>query len=117
MTVGYCFGFWGIAMQAVIHTGGKQVRVAAGDVIHVELLKDAKEGQNTTFDDVRLLVGDAGVKVGTPKVAGASVTAKVLAEVKGPKTRAVFFRKRKDSMTTKGHRQRYHRVQIVSING
>ena len=104
-------------MQAVIHTGGKQVRVAAGDVINVELLADAKEGQETTFDDVRLVIGDAGVKVGAPKVAGASVTAQVLGEVKGPKTRTVFFRKRKDSMTTKGHRQRYHKVRIVSING
>jgi large subunit ribosomal protein L21 len=103
-------------MQAVIQTGGKQVMVAEGDVIFVELLRAAK-GADVRFEDVRLLTDGASVKVGKPTVGGAAVTATVLDEVKGPKTRAVFFRKRKDSMTTKGHRQRYHKVKITGIQG
>lgn len=104
-----------MSTQAVIRTGGKQVIVAAGDVIDIELL-DAKPEQEVKFDDVLMIVDGGQTKIGTPKIAGATVSAKVLAEVKGEKTRAVFFRRRKDSMTTKGHRQNYHRVEITAIN-
>ena len=103
-----------MSTQAVIRTGGKQVIVAEGDVIEVELLS-AEPGQEVTFDEVLMIVDGGGSKIGAPKVAGASVSAKVLKEVKGEKTRAVFFRRHKDSMTTKGHRQRYHRVEITGI--
>ena len=103
-----------MSTQAVIRTGGKQVIVSQGDIIEVELLS-AEEGQEVTFDDVLMIVDGASSNVGAPKVAGATVSAKVLKEVKGEKTRAVFFRRRKDSMTTKGHRQRYHQVEITGI--
>lgn len=105
-----------MSTQAVIRTGGKQVIVSQGDIIEVELLK-AEEGQEVTIDDVLMIVNGGSSTIGAPKVAGASVTAKVLKEIKGEKTRAVFFRRRKDSMTTKGHRQLYHRVEITAING
>ena len=104
-----------MSTQAVIRTGGKQVIVAPGDVIEVELLS-AEEGQEYVFDDVLMLVDGGSSAIGAPNVEGAKVTAKVLKEVKGEKTRTVFFRRRKDSMTTKGHRQRYHRVEITGIN-
>ena len=104
-----------MSTQAVIRTGGKQVIVSQGDIIEVELLS-AEEGQEVKFDDVLMIVDGAGSTIGAPKVEGATVSAKVLKEVKGEKTRAVFFRRRKDSMTTKGHRQRYHRVEITGIN-
>ena len=104
-----------MSTQAVIRTGGKQVIVSQGDVIEVELLS-AEEGQDVKFDDVLMIVDGANSTIGAPKVEGASVSAKVLGEVKGEKTRAVFFRRRKDSMTTKGHRQRYHQVEITGIN-
>ena len=103
-----------MSTQAVIRTGGKQVIVSTGDVIEVELLS-AEPGQEITFDDVLMVVDGAGSTIGQPKVAGASVSAKILKETKGEKTRAVFFRRRKDSMTTKGHRQRYHQVEITAI--
>ena len=104
-----------MSTQAVIRTGGKQVIVSQGDVIEVELLQ-AEAGQEVKFDDVLMIVnGDSSV-IGAPKVEGASVSAKVLKETKGEKTRAVFFRRRKDSMTTKGHRQQYHQVEITGIN-
>ena len=104
-----------MSTQAVIRTGGKQVIVSQGDVIEVELLA-AEEGQEVKFDDVLMIVNGENSTIGTPKVEGATVSAKVLKEVKGEKTRAVFFRRRKDSMTTKGHRQRYHQVEITGIN-
>ena len=68
------------------------------------------------FEEVLMIVNGESSNIGTPKVEGATVTAKVLKEVKGEKTRAVFFRRRKDSMTTKGHRQKYHKVEITGIN-
>ena len=102
--------------QAVIRTGGKQVIVAEGDVIEVELLS-ANPGDEVKFEDVLMIVDGAGSKIGVPLVAGASVSAKIRKETKGEKTRAVFFRRRKDSMTTKGHRQKYHQIEITAING
>ena len=105
-----------MSTQAVIRTGGKQVIVAEGDIIEVELLS-AEAGQEVAFDDVLMIVNGENSVIGAPRVEGASVSAKVLQEVKGEKTRAVFFRRRKDSMTTKGHRQRYHQVEITGIKG
>ncbi len=104
-----------MSTQAVIRTGGKQVIVAEGDIIEVELLS-AEAGQEVAFDDVLMIVNGENSAIGAPKVEGASVSAKVLQEVKGEKTRTVFFRRRKDSMTTKGHRQQYHQVEITAIN-
>ena len=104
-----------MSTQAVIRTGGKQVIVAQGDVIEVELLS-AEAGQEYVFDDVLMLVDGESSVIGAPRVEGAKVTAKVLKEVKGEKTRTVFFRRRKDSMTTKGHRQQYHQVEITAVN-
>ncbi len=105
-----------MATQAVIRTGGKQAIVREGDVIEVELLS-GEPGGEYVFDDVLMIVNGDGSVIGAPKVDGAKVTAKILKETKGEKTRTVFFRKRKDSMTTKGHRQQYHQVEITGING
>ncbi len=102
--------------QAVVRTGGKQVIVSQGDVIEVELLS-AEPGQEYVFEDVLMIVDGENSTIGAPKVEGAKVTAKVLKETKGEKTRTVFFRRRKDSMTTKGHRQQYHQVEITGIAG
>lgn len=104
-----------MSRQAVIRTGGKQVMVAEGDVIEVELLK-AEPGQEVKFEDVLMIVDGGNSTIGAPRVQGASVAAKVVQAVKGEKTRAVFFRRRKDSMTVKGHRQNYHQIVITAIN-
>lgn len=104
-------------MQAIIQTGGQQFTVKEGDTINVDLLKEAQVGGEVTFDDVRMVMSDGGVKIGAPKVDGAAVKATVLEMVKGPKVRCVFFRRRKDSRTVKGHRQRYHKVKITGIQG
>lgn len=100
--------------KAIISTGGKQYTVSEGDEICVELLP-VEVGADVSFDDVRMLIGEP-TKIGTPKVAGASVKGKVVKLVKGPKTRCVFFRRRKDSRTCKGHRQSYLKVKITAIS-
>lgn len=103
-------------MYAVIATGGKQYRVAEGDVIRIEKLS-AEEGAAVDFDKV-LLVGEGGnVKVGTPYVEGCKVTATVKAHGRGKKIEIVKFRRRKHHRKHMGHRQDYTEVQITGISG
>ena len=103
---------------AVIRDRGKQYRVQEGEVVEIDLLKDAKDGETVTFDEVLLTSnGEGEVKVGTPKVDGASVSGTVTKAVhKGKKIDVVHFRRRKDSMSKIGHRQRYTHVKITGIN-
>jgi len=101
-------------MEAIFRTGNRQYKAVPGAEVVVDLLP-AEIGSEVRFDDVLLVIGENGVKIGTPRVAGSTVVGKVVAEVKGRKLRAVKFRRRKDSKTVKGHRQRYHRVQIMAI--
>ena len=101
-------------MFAVLKTGGKQYRVAGGDVITVEKLV-AEAGATVSFDEVLMLGGDT-VTVGAPLVAGASVKAEVLEQFKGEKTIAFVKRRRKHSSQRKrGHRQQLTRVKIIDI--
>ena len=101
--------------HAVIVTGGKQYRVAEGDVIYVEKL-DAEAGSTVTFDKVLCVVDEANATVGTPVVAGATVTAKVEKNGKSAKVRVYKMKPKKGYRRTQGHRQPYTKVQIVSIN-
>ncbi len=103
-------------MQAIIQTGGKQYKVEQGDELLVELLP-VEVGSEVRFEDVRLLTGEKGIQVGTPRVDGAVVVGKVLTQTKGKKVRSVKFRRRKGSKTVKGHRQNYHLVRITAIEG
>ncbi len=103
-------------MQAVFKSGGQQFTVSPGDEVLLDLLS-GETGAEVRFDEVLLTSTDDGTRVGRPCVEGAVIVGKVLAEVKGPKIRAVSFRRRKDSQTVKGHRQRYHRVKITAIEG
>ena len=100
---------------AVIETGGKQYRVAEGDVIYVEKL-NAADGEAITFDKV-LAVVDEGVNVfGTPTVEGATVSATVVKTGKGKKIRVYKMKPKKNYRRTQGHRQPYTKVQIGTIN-
>jgi len=102
-------------MYAVIKTGGKQYKVAAGDKIKVEQIA-ADVGQDITIDQV-LAVGDgADLKVGSPWVAGASVTATVVAHGKHDKVRIFKMRRRKHYQKHGGHRQQYTELQIGAVN-
>ncbi len=101
-------------MYAVISTGGKQYRVAAGEKVDVELLK-AGDGEQVTFDQVLLVGDDAAVKVGRPFVEGAAVKATVVGRVKGPKV-INFKHSGKTTLRRKtGHRQKYTRVRVDNI--
>lgn len=102
---------------AVIETGGKQYRVAPGDVIDVELLGGGsapEEGDEVTFDKVLYVHGDDGVKSGDA-LSGAAVKGVLLGDSKGPKVRVFKFKRRKGYRRTNGHRQSYHRVRIDDI--
>ena len=101
-------------MYAVIKTGGKQYRVAEGDVLRVEKL-DAEQGATVNFDDVLLIAKGDDIKVGTPNVAGAKVTATVEAHGRGPKVTIIKFRRRKHHRKQMGHRQSYTELQITGI--
>jgi large subunit ribosomal protein L21 len=101
-------------MFAVIKTGGKQYRVAPDDVIEIEKL-DADAGATVTFDDVLLVSGDAGTTVGTPVVAGATVTAEVVEQTRGPKVISFKKRRRQNSKRKRGHRQDITVVKITGI--
>jgi large subunit ribosomal protein L21 len=100
-------------MYAVIETGGKQYRVAPGDVIDVELT-GTNEG-SLQFDRVLLVAGDAGLQVGNPVLSGALVQASLVAAVRGPKIRVFKMKKRKQYRRTKGHRQNLQRIRIDEI--
>lgn len=100
--------------HAVIQTGGKQYRVSEGDTIEVEKL-DVEEGTETTFSEV-LLVSDAnGLRIGTPHVPGASVTADILEQTKAPKVISYKFKRRKGYHRTVGHRRRITKLKIKAI--
>ena len=100
-------------MYAVIETGGKQYRVAPGDVLDVELT-GTTEG-TVKFDRVLLVSGDNGLQVGNPVLSGALVQASLVSAVRGPKIRVFKMKKRKGYRRTKGHRQDLQRVRIDEI--
>ncbi|HRY07912.1 MAG TPA: 50S ribosomal protein L21 [Hyphomicrobiaceae bacterium] len=103
-------------MYAVIKTGGKQYRVAKDDIIIIEKL-DGEAGASVEFGEV-LMVGEGeSVKVGAPTVAGAKVTAELVAQTRGPKVIAFKKRRRKNSRRLRGHRQDLTKVRITSIIG
>ena len=103
-------------MYAVIKTGGKQYRVAAGEKIKVEQIA-ADVGQEIVLDQVLAVGNGADIKVGTPLVSGASVKATVVAHGKHDKIRIFKMRRRKHYQKRQGHRQNYTELQISSING
>lgn len=101
-------------MFAIIETGGKQVKVEEGQTIWVEKL-DVNEGDSFTFDQV-LFVGGDSVKVGSPVVEGASVTAKVEKQGRGKKITVFKYKAKKNYKRKQGHRQPYTKLVIEAIN-
>ncbi len=101
-------------MYAVIKSGGKQYRVASGAQIKVEGLA-AEVGSDVAFDEVLLVGAGDSVKVGAPLVAGAKVTATVVAHGRGDKVKIFKMRRRKHYAKTQGHRQSYTEVRIKDI--
>ncbi|MBU25242.1 MAG: 50S ribosomal protein L21 [Gammaproteobacteria bacterium] len=103
-------------MYAVIETGGKQHRVVEGEFIRVEKI-EAETGSTIDFDRI-LMVGEGDtIKVGTPVVEGARVSAEVVQHGRGDKVTIVKFKRRKHHMKRQGHRQWFTEIKITAING
>ena len=98
-------------MYAIIKTGGKQYRVQEGDNIFVEKLASDVDSE-VVFDQVLAVVNDGDVKVGTPVVEGAKVTAKVLEQGKEKKIRIFKYKAKSNYRRRQGHRQPYTKVTI-----
>ena len=102
-------------MYAVIKTGGKQYKVAAGEKIKIEQIA-ADVGQEITIDEVLAVGSGADLKIGSPLVSGAIVKATVVAHGKHDKVRIFKMRRRKHYQKRQGHRQNYTEIQIGAVN-
>jgi len=101
-------------MYAIIESGGKQYRVAEGDVIRCDLLA-SEVGSEVTFDKVMLAGSGDDVTVGTPTVGGASVTGTVLRQAKDKKILVFRYKPKKRVRKLNGHRQRFAEIKITKI--
>ncbi len=101
-------------MYAIIETGGKQYRVAEGDVIRCDVAGDA--GSEVTFDRVVLAGSDGDVKVGTPTVAKAAVRGTVLRRARDKKILVFHYKPKKRVRKLSGHRQHFAEVKITKID-
>lgn len=101
-------------MYAIIETGGKQYKVSNGDVVFIEKL-DAAEETSVEFKEVIAFHDGKTLKVGTPYVKNAVVTAKVLKNGKGKKITVFTYKPKKGSSRKLGHRQPYTKVQIEAM--
>jgi large subunit ribosomal protein L21 len=101
---------------AVIRTGGKQYRVAPGDTIRVEALA-AEPGSTVEIAEVLLAAADGAVRVGTPLLEGARVTARVLEQGKAKKILVFKKKRRKNYRRRRGHRQLVTTLQVLEIHG
>ncbi|MDO5666959.1 MAG: 50S ribosomal protein L21 [Alcaligenaceae bacterium] len=102
-------------MYAVIKTGGKQYRVAPGQKLKVEQIP-ADIGQEISLDQVLSVSEGESLKVGSPLVEGATVTAKVLAHGRHDKVKIFKMRRRKHYRKSQGHRQNFTEIEISAVN-
>lgn len=103
-------------MYAVIKTGGKQYRVTEGEILKVEKLS-TPAGESVEIDDVLLIADGEELKVGTPVIKGAKVTADIVSHGRGPKIRIIKFKRRKHYRKQMGHRQWFTELKITGIAG
>jgi large subunit ribosomal protein L21 len=103
-------------MYAVVITGGKQYRVEEGQTLKVEKLELAT-GESLQLEKVLLIGNGDDVKIGTPVVEGATVTAEVIGHGRHKKVKILKFKRRKHHMKQMGHRQWFTELKITSIAG
>ena len=101
-------------MYAVVRTGGKQVRVAAGDAVRIEKLPGAV-GDRIELSEVLLVGGEGDSRIGTPLVEGAKVVATITAQGRGDKITVFKMKRRKGYRRKTGHRQFYTEVRVDEI--
>ena len=102
-------------MNAIIVTGGKQYKVAEGDVLYIEKL-DVEAGDTVKFDQVLAILDGENATFGTPVVEGASVEANIVKNGKGKKIRIFKYTPKKGYRKRQGHRQPYTKVEITKIS-
>jgi large subunit ribosomal protein L21 len=102
-------------MYAVISTGGKQYKLAQGDVCRVEKL-DAEEGATVDLDKVLMIADGDNINIGTPFVDGGKVTATIKAHGRAKKVEIMKFRRRKHHQKRTGHRQYYTEIEVTGIS-
>ncbi|NOR43432.1 MAG: 50S ribosomal protein L21 [Gammaproteobacteria bacterium] len=102
-------------MYAVISTGGKQYKLAQGDVCRIEKL-DAEEGATVEIDKVLMIADGDNINIGTPFVDGGKVTATVKAHGRAKKVEIMKFRRRKHHQKRTGHRQYYTEIEVTGIS-
>ncbi|MBQ9992261.1 MAG: 50S ribosomal protein L21 [Firmicutes bacterium] len=102
-------------MYAIMETGGKQYKVAVGDMVNVELLP-VEADQTITIDKVIAIVNDDNTVVGNPYVVGAIVTCKVIENGKAKKVIVFKYKAKKNIRKKNGHRQPFTKLQIEAIN-
>ncbi len=102
-------------MYAIIVDGGRQYRVEPGQQLDIDLRSTVETGDKLEFANVLAIGGDEGLKIGSPAIAGAKVTATVIGTEKGDKVYIQKFRRRKNYQRRTGHRQRYTRIEIGEI--
>ena len=102
-------------MYAVVKTGGKQYRVSKNDTIMVEFIK-AEAGSTDYLDNVMMLNNNGDLTIGTPKIDGALVSAKVVKQARGPKLIIFRRKRRKNHRRIQGHRQDLTLLKIIDIN-
>ena len=102
-------------MYAVISTGGKQYKLAQGDVCRIEKL-DAEEGASVDLDKVLMIADGDNINIGTPFVSGGKVTATIKAHGRAKKVEIMKFRRRKHHQKRTGHRQYYTEIEVTGIS-
>ena len=102
-------------MNAIIVTGGKQYKVAEGDIVFIEKLP-VEAGDTVKFDQVLAIIDGDNATFGTPVVEGASVEAKIVKNGKGKKIRIFKYNAKKGYRKRQGHRQPYTKVEIGKIS-
>jgi len=112
---GWAPWYCGSVMYAIIETGGKQLRVAEGDIIRTDLI-ELEAGAAVTFERVVLASTGSDVKVGAPTLQGATVTGTVLRQAKDKKILVFRYKPKKRVRKLNGHRQRFAEVKITKIS-
>ncbi len=103
-------------MFAVVEVGSSQFKVSEGDIISANRI-DGKEGDDIILDKVLLFADGEDIRVGRPYVDGVKVMAKITSHFLDKKVVAFKYRRRKDSATKKGHRQKLTALNIIKIQG
>ena len=103
-------------MYAVISTGGKQYKLAKGDICRIEKL-DAEEGTTVDLDNVLMIADGDNINIGTPYVAGGKVTATIKSHGRAKKVEIMKFRRRKHHQKRTGHRQYFTEIEVTGISG